>query len=198
MPHIPQALPSGTTKTADRARRLALLIGPSIQPGDGTLVAADLLTLGGLLAYGHDRILAAVAEAHPGSATELLDELEEQYGLANGADLTTAARRSRLLAKVRARREGTENAILATVRTIAPTATLQGVAWSSVTAYPRATHRFAIILPVATFDDGTSRTTIASALGQQSPAHVEPRVTTRVGFRCDDSLSRLDDTLLAT
>lgn len=198
MPHIPQALPSGDTKTDDRARRLALLIGPSIQPADGTLVAADLLALGGLLAYGHDRIAAAVAEAHPGTATELLDELEDQYGLANGADLTTAARRIRLLAKVRARREGTENAILATVRTLVPTATIQGVAWSATTGYPRGTFRFAVVVPTATFDDSTQRGQVAAAAEQQKPAHTEARVTTRVGFRCDDPLSRCDDTLLAT
>lgn len=198
MPHIPQALPSGTTKTDDRARRLALLIGPSIQPADGTLVAADLLALGGLLAYGHDRIAAAVAEAHPGTATELLDDLEEQYGLPNGADLTTAARRIRLLAKVRARREGTENALLATVRTLATTATIQGVSWSATTAFPRGTFRFAVVVPVATFDDSALRQQIVEAAEQQKPSHTEARVTTRVGFRCDDPESRCDDTLLAT
>lgn len=190
-------LPSGDTDADRFAREIAILRGPEVTPADGTVVAADFRALGGALAGARTTVLRAVAQAHPSSASDLLDELEEQYGLANGADLTTAERRTRLRAKVRARLRGTEAAILATVRTIAPTATLQGVAWSSVTAYPRATHRFAIILPVATYDDGTSRDTIASAVAQQSPAHVEPRVTTRVGFRCDDSLSRLDDTLLS-
>ncbi len=190
-------LPSGDTDADRFAREIAILRGPEVTPADGTVVAEDFRALGGAIAGVRSTVLRAVAQAHASSASDLLDELEEQYGLANGADLSTATRRTRLQAKVRARRQGTENAILATVRTIAPTATIQGVAWSATTAYPRGTFRYAIVVPVATFDS-TDRTTIADAAAQQSPAHVEPRVTTRVGFRCDDPLSRCDDTLLAT
>lgn len=190
-------LPSGDTDADRFAREIAILRGPEVTPADGTVVAEDFRALGGALAGVRTTTLRAVAQAHPGTATDLLDELEEQHGLANGADLSTAARQARLRAKTRARRRGNEPAVLVTVRTIAPTATLQGVAWSATTGYPRATHRFAIVVPVATFDS-SDRETIVAALGQQSPAHVEPRVTTRIGFRCDDPLSRCDDTLLAT
>lgn len=94
MPDNSQALPGGTTKAADRARRLAIWIGPSIRPADGTLVAKDLLALGAELALGHDTVLRAVAQAHPGTATDLLPELEEQYGLPDGTGLATSARQA--------------------------------------------------------------------------------------------------------
>ena len=190
-------LPSGDTDADRFAREIALLRGPEVTAADGTVVAEDFRALGGALAGVRTTVLRAVAQAHPGTATDLLDELEAQYGLANGADLSTAARQARLRAKVRARRQGTENAILATLRTVAPTATLQGVAWHETTAYPRATFRFAIVVPVDTFGS-SDRATLQALAEQQAPAYVEPRVTTRVGFRCDDPLSRCDDTLLAT
>lgn len=189
-------LPSGTTDADRFARELAILRGPEVTAADGTVVATDFRALGGALAGVRSTVLRAIAQAHPSSASDLLDELEEQVGLANGGDLSTAARRTRLRAKVRARRQGTELAIREAVRTIASAATLQGVAWSATTAYPRATFRVAIVLPVATFDSG-DRATIQALAEQQAPAHTEPRTTTRVGFRCDDPLSRCDDTLLA-
>jgi len=190
-------LPSGDTDADRFAREIALLRGPEVTAADGTVVAEDFRALGGALAGVRSTVLRAVAQAHPSTASDLLDELEEQHGLANGADMTTAARQLRLRAKVRARRQGTANAILATARTIAPTATLTGVAWHETTAYPRATFRLAIVIPVDTFDSA-DRATIQALAEQQAPAYVEPRTTTRVGFRCDDPESRCDDTLLAT
>jgi uncharacterized protein YmfQ (DUF2313 family) len=190
-------LPSGDTDADRFAREIAVLRGPEVTAADGTVVAEDFRALGGALAGVRSTVLRAVAQAHPGSATDLLDELEAQYGLANGADLTTAARQLRLRAKTRARRQSTAATILATVRTIAPTATLTGVAWNATTGYPRATFRLAIVVPVATFDS-SDRATIQALAEQQARAYEEPRVTTRVGFRCDDPLSRCDDTLLAT
>lgn len=196
MPDLPQGLPSGTTKAADRARRLALWIGPSLQPSPGTLAEADLLAVGTELAASHDTVLRAVAQAHPGSATDLLDELEEQYGLPPGGDLATATRQQRLLAKMRALRAGTENAILATVRTLAPTATYVGVDWFDVTSQPLAVHRFAFVIPVAKWNDAGTRTSLRGAVEQQKPAHTEGLVTTQVGFFCDDPNSLTDRDLL--
>lgn len=197
MPDIPQGLPSGTTKAADRARRLALWIGPSLQPSPGTLAEADLLALGTELAAAHDTILRAIAQAHPGSASDLLDDLESQHGLPNGGGLSTTARRTRLLAKLCVRREATENAILATVQTFEPAASIVGVAWTLVaTTRPLAVHRFAVVIPVATWNDTETRESIRVAVEQQKPAHTEALITTQVGFYCDDPNSLTDRDLL--
>lgn len=189
------ALPTGDTDTDRFARELAILRGPEITAQDGTLVAAHLRAHGELLANAREALQRAVGQAHPGSASDLLDELEEQHGLSPGDGLTTTQRRARLLAKVRARREGTENALLATVHALEPTATIQGFAWSSVTAWPRATHRVAVVVPSATWANAATRESIRAAVEQQKPAHVEVHVTVTVGFRYDESL--LDRDLLS-
>lgn len=192
-------LPTGDTETDRFARELALLRGPEVSAADGTLVAASLRTQGETLANARAVVLRAVAQAHPGSAASadgLLAELETQYGLPSGAGLSDAARQQRVLAKVRARRAATENAILATVRTFAPTATITGFAWSDVTALPRNTHRFAVVVPAAIWNSPT-RARIVDAVEQQKPAHVEALVTVTVGFRYDDADSLLDRDLLS-
>lgn len=189
-------LPSGDGDDDLFAREIAILRGPEVSPADGSVVAEDFRALGNALGNARSTVLRAVAQAHPGQASDLLGELEAQYGLANGADLYITTRQARLLAKIRARREGTEDAILATVRTFAPTATLEGVTWQEAVFYKRGTHRFAVVVPVAIFDSPTLPL-IRASIEQQKPAHTEGRATTRVGFRCDDPLSRCDDTLLA-
>ena len=119
-----------------------------------------------------------------------------EHGLPNGGGLSTTARRTRLLAKLRARREATENAILATVQTFEPAASIVGVAWTLVaTTRPLAVHRFAVVIPVATWNDAETRESIRAAVEQQKPAHIEVHVTVTVGFRYDESL--LDRDLLS-
>jgi hypothetical protein len=85
-----QPLPSGDSEADRFARALALLRGPEISPADGTLVAEDLRVLGQLLADGRAAVLRAVAQGHPRTATDLLPDLEAEYGLPLGTLLPTA------------------------------------------------------------------------------------------------------------
>lgn len=167
------ALPTGSTDADRFARSLALLIGPSITAVDGSLVAEDLRVLGGMLARARSRVLLAVAQSHPSSASELLDELEEEYGLPRGASLSTADRQARLLAKVRSRNAGTLPALLITVQTLATEAELLTISWDLVAGTdPTAVHRFVMLVSSAHRTNTTLLATLDALLASQAPAHV--------------------------
>lgn len=203
-----QPLPSGTTEADRFARALAVLLGPAYQPADGTLVAADLRALGGALAGVHATVARAVAQAHPRTATDLLGELEEEYGLPDGASLTTAERQTRLAAKVRARFAGSPADILATLRTHEPAATLEECAAAVVLGTdPNAVFRFLVLLgwtPATAPDDVLAQLAALDAAGarldpllrQQQPAHTDHELGVRVGARCDDPATRCELALL--
>ena len=167
------ALPSGTSDADRFARSLALLRGPEITTVDGSLVAEDLRVFGQMLADARARTLAAIDQAHPGRATELLSELEEEYGLPVATSLPVADRQRRLLAKYRARNAGDRQSLLRTVRTIAAEAEIVPISSLAVQdTEPFAVYRFVLLLSDAHFDDAAVRSTIDALLAQQTTSHV--------------------------
>lgn len=197
------ALPSGSTEADRFARALAILRGPEITAADGTLVAEDLRVLGQMLADARARTLAAVDQAHPGRATELLSELEQEYGLAVGNGLTVANRQKRLLAKYRARNGGDRPSLLRTLRTVAAEAQIVAVGASRVAGTdPRAVYRFVVLLSEAHWDDTALRAQRDQLLAQQVTSHATWVHTVGDGpdldpFRCDDPDSLCDRDVLA-
>lgn len=198
-----QALPSGTTEADRFARSLALLRGPEIQPADGTLAAADLRVQGAALAAARATLHQAVAQAHPGSATDLLGDLEREYGLGDGSTLSTAERQARLLAKFRARGEGTLPALLRTARTIFEEVVFVGHPYDLVAGTnPAMVFSLAVLASAMSWGAAEQRRALDLALGQQAPAHVAWEVGVGDGpdidpFRCNDPASLLERDLLA-
>lgn len=167
-----QALPSGDTATDRIARTLARLRGPEIQPRDGSRIAADLRAQGAALATARATVKRAIAQAHPSQTTDLLPELEEEYGLPSGAGLPTAERQARLLAKHRARGSGTLQAIARTVRTLVPDAELVTIAAEDVASTdPDAVFNLVILVALSTLDDAALLAQLDALLGQQLTAH---------------------------
>lgn len=178
------ALPTGTTDTDRIARSLATLIGPSITAADGSLVAEDLRTVASGLADLRAVIARAVAQAHPSTATDLLPELESQYGLSVGTGLPEATRQTRLRAKRLARREGTRQAIEATLQTIAAAAVVIALAHDLVEGTdPDAIFRLAVTLG-ADAGDASVEAFVDALLAQQAPAHITWTRGRSYGFRC--------------
>lgn len=196
------ALPSGATDADRFARALAILRGPEITASDGSLVAEDLRVLGQLLADGRTRVLLAVDQAHPSRATELLSELESEYGLPDGSALPIAERQRRLLAKYRARGAGDRPSLLRTARTVAAEAQFVSIPLDHVNGTdPTAVFRFVVLLTEAHWSDATLRATLDALLQQQVPGVYDWTVSVGEGpaldpFRCNDPDSRCDRDVL--
>lgn len=196
------ALPSGATDADRFARALAILRGPEITATHGSLVAEDLRVLGQLLADGRARVLLAVAQSHPGRATELLSELESEYGLSDGTSLPTATRQQRLLAKYRARGAGDRPSLLRTARTVAAEAQIVSIALDDANdTDPHAVFRFVVLLTEAHWNDEAFKATLDALLGQQTTGHVDWVLAVGDGpdldpFLCDDDASQCDRDVL--
>jgi len=199
-----QSLPSGSTAADRIARELARLRGPEISPSDGTLVAEDLRAQGGAAALARATIQRAIAQAHPSTATDLLPELEAEYGLPSGSALSTSARQLRLLAKYRARGDGSLNALAVTVRTLVPTATLLAIAAAAVAdTAPDAVFNLVVLVPLATMDDANVLAELDALLGQQVTSYANWTYGRGAGpdidpFLCDRTDSQCDVDLLAS
>lgn len=197
------ALPTGASDADRFARSLAILRGPEVTAADGSLVAEDLRVFGQMLADARARTLAAVDQAHPGRATEQLSELEAEYGLSDGAELPTADRQRRLLAKYRSRNSGTRPSLLITARTLAAEALVVTVSWRAVDATdPLAVHRFVLLLNDAHWSDDALVATLDALMASQTPAHVGWSVAEGAGpdiapFVCDSPDSLCDRNVLA-
>lgn len=203
--NILQPLPSEATSAGDFARQLALLLGPAFQPADGTRIAADLLALGGGLAAGYATNLASVGEAFADTASALLTELEVELGLPVRTDLATAARRTRLLAKVRAKFAGTPQDLKTTAATYDATSTVVENTPATVPheldaagywGASRGVFQFAVKVAAATANDPVAMPTLQAAVEQQKSAHTLGSVCVTTAFLCDDAASLTDrDTL---
>jgi hypothetical protein len=167
------SLPSGSTPADKIARELARLRGPEIGPADGTLVAEDLRAQGGGQAIARATIRRAIAQAHPSTATDLLPELEAEYGIPNGAALPTSERQRLLLAKYRARGDGSLLALATTVLTLIAEADLVTIAAADVAdTDPEAVFNLVVLVSLATMNDAGLRARIDALLAQQAAGHV--------------------------
>ena len=198
-----QTLPSGTTDADEAARTLARLIGPQIRPADGTLVAEDLRVQGQMLAEARGTVVRAVAQAHPGTATDLLPELEDEYGLTVGTALPVADRQRRLLAKARARADGSLPALARTARTVFPAAALATISAPSVAStLPAAVFNTVILVSRADLEAVDRLRQLDALLGQQLTGHASWTYGRGAGpdledFLCDDPESLVEIDLLS-
>jgi uncharacterized protein YmfQ (DUF2313 family) len=188
-----QALPTEAGAAGDTARRLARAIGPVVQPANGTRIAADLLALGGSIADGRSTLRTVIAQAFADSANDLLGELERVYGLAlERTDLSVAARQTRLLAKIRATRGGSPQAMLLAVRAIDPTATITEFKAGDNTSYPRGVFHWVLKLDPVVFANDEQRAQIEQLVAQMKPAHTGVSVVPSDAFLTDDPNSLTD------
>lgn len=171
--------------TAYFARALLALMGPAWQAPPRSVNEADFLTLGESLARVFDTVERAVAQAHPGRATDLLTELEDEYGLEGGALLDTATRQRRLLSAYRARSWPAPTAVVATARAMAAEAVLVATTWPEVAGTdPSAVFRFALLLSHAHVTDAFLITQLERALARQTSADEMWSIGRTRGFRC--------------
>lgn len=171
--------------TAYFARALLELVGPAWQAPQGSVNEADFLTLGEALARGVEVVERAVAQSHPGSATDLLAELEEEYGLEGGALLSVPLRQQRLLTAFRSRSWPAPTAVLATLRGLAAEATMRAVSWPEVEGTdPSAVFRFIVLLSYAHLTDAFLQSQLERALARQVGADEAWSVGRTRGFRC--------------
>ncbi len=186
-------IPTGTTTAARFARELSLLLGPAHgnAPKDSNR-ADDLAALGYALAYAWQRQRDAVAEAHPRTASELVAELEGEFGIVPESWSTLAERRAALTAKARARFEGTPDALTLSAHAFSSTAVIREILANRVAhTDPRAAFRIVVVIPESDYAEldrmGFTRARLYRVLRQQVPAYVHVSITTRLsGFLCDD------------
>lgn len=195
------ALPTAVGDAGDAARALGAALGTAYQGPDGSVHASDLLAVGAAIATMTGRVRAAMNEAYPGSAVELLDEWEVMLGLPVDPYLGTAARQARLLARWRSLRGGTPQAIALAVTALlsgGDVATVHEVSPALVTATPERVFRFAVKVPLAYHLDAFTASEMRSTVEAMKPAHTQAAITNRIGFRTDDPDSLTDLTLLAS
>ena len=197
---MPRVLaPTEASPDGDAARQLAHAIGTALGASDGTAAAADLLALGGLLADARQSIRDLADEAFVDTAYDLLDELERAYGLPVQPELGVAARRARLLAKVRAARAGSPDAIALSVGALDPgygtvsentPATVPRDADDGARAGgERMVFHFGVRLSVAVWNDAAVRERLRRLVAQMKPAHTTFDLHTNDpadGFRFND------------
>ena len=191
------ALPTGTTESDRIARALATLIGPSITARDGSLIAEDLRALGSVLADAREVVSRAVDQAHPLTTTDLLPELESEYGLPLGEGLATSTRQQRLLAKKRSRGDATRLGIERVTQTLFDEATVDTNAASAVEGTDLyAVYRLLVLLGADWSDDAPSLM-LDALLATQASAHIVWEQGRAIGFRCDDPAGLVETDLLA-
>lgn len=194
------SLPTDAGDGGNFAREIGTNLGTAYQGPDDSAHAADLLTFGAALATMRARVRAAIDEMYPATATELLDEWETMLGLTVDRYLGVDARRARLLARWRALRGGTPQAIARAVTALlsGDEATVHEVAPSLVTETPERVFRFAVRVPLAYHLDAFTAAEMRSVVEAAKPAHTQAAITNRIGFRTDDPDSLTDLTLLAS
>lgn len=180
--------PSEVSASGDLARLLARLLGPAYQAHDGTRIAADLLGTGDALADVRETLDQALDEAFVHLATDLLSELEEMYGLTVRTDMSTTERRARLLAKVRAARAGTPDAIELAASSLDSTATVYENTAADVEEEPRNVYLWVLQVASAVWNDPTKRAQLREIVEQMKPGHTRGWLAVDVGFLADTSI----------
>lgn len=193
-------LPTETGSGADLARQLGTVLGTAVRWASGTYAGAFLLALGDALSAVHTTIMGAGDEAFAGSALNLLNELETEYGLPINTTLTTDERRGRLVAKIRAARAGTPVSIKQAISAIDSTVNIFEVTSTAAQATqdPRLAYLFTVFIANATFDDAVKHASVKQIVEQMKPAHTRGDLATGIPFTLGDStLGRLGRNALA-
>lgn len=198
---ISQQQPTEQSVAGDIARYLLRIMGPAIQAPDGSQNAARFLALGGALARARQITVSSLDEAFVTTALMLLGEHEADYGLAVRPDLSVEARRTRLLAKVRASKRSSPQGILRAVRTIDPTTTIVEITPDDISprttdgAFPgsdRDVYFFYVVVDSPVFFDTDKKAQIEAIVHQMKPAHKDFRVVKSIGFLAGISQAGID------
>lgn len=186
---------SGAARVSDYgrfARELALILGTAYQAQNGSLVAADMTSLGGALAMIRATSLRAVDQAFVDSALDILTELERVYGLTNRTDLATADRRTRLTAKVRAYIAGTPQTIDSAVSAYDSTAAV----YENTPDGSRTPFQFGVTVKAAVYDSPEQKASIERLIEQMKPGHTKGNLGTKKGFYTNQADSLTNRTLI--
>lgn len=190
---------AGTTSGAARisdggrfARELAQILGTAYQAVNGNLITADLTSLGGALALIRATSLRSLDQAFADAASDTLDDLEREFGLATRPDLPQTDRRTRLVAKVRAYIAATAQNIANAIRAYDSTATVH----ENVPDGSRAPFQFGITLSDAIYDSVIKLAAIAALIEQMKPAHTKGNLGTKKGFYTNEATSLTNRTLI--
>lgn len=198
-----RAFPSENSTAGILARKIAFAMGTAYNHADGTRNSADALAMGDALAALRAQVVLAIDQAFVSSATVMLDELEESYGLPVRRDMTNEARQNRLVAKTRAGRRGSPQGL---VNALAPIASPTSILENLLTAVPidpttgdrRGQWKFGVLVPAGTYDSPEKMTQVRAVLDQMKPAHTNYVVGVHSGFFCDDADSLTDRDLLGS
>lgn len=176
------SIPTEASDAGTFARQLARLVGPAVDAPDGSIAADEYLALGGAIATARQTTLTAIAQAFPQSANDLLPAWEAQLQLAVSPGATIAARRTAVLARIRASGGSPQRIIRAAEALTNSTVTVREYAYIDVLANPRRAFRFTLSIPVALFDDATFRAALDDTLQRCAPAHTTWTIATTSGF----------------
>jgi hypothetical protein len=178
------------------ARELAQILGTAYQPANGTLAAADLTSLGGALATIRATSLRSIDQAFADAASDLLTELEIEFGLANRTDLSTADRRARLAAKVRAYIAGTAQNIDNAVSAYDSTAVVHENVPQAGAGSTRVPFQFGVTVSDGVYDSVIKNAAIVALIEQMKPAHTRGNLGTKKGFYTNEATSLTNRTLI--
>lgn len=189
-----QSLPTSSTtsraSTLAIARQMLRAVGSGWQAPQGSLNAADALALGASLDDARRELLACLSEAYADTVTEMLDEWERVYGLPVVSGLSTAGRRARLVAYVRANIAGTPQSIESAVEAL-------GAAPCTVNEGPpngAYVFLFAVIVPTGTVQNAEKNAAVRAVVNRMKPAHTDFTVANAADFYCDGYLDSYCDT----
>lgn len=195
-----QGLPTEQTTAGKFARMLVRALGTAFSAPQGSVTAALFLAFGDSLSQARTTVSRALDQAFATTASDLLSDLEERYGLDVRTDLSDDARQARLVAKIRAARAGTEQSISTALEAVSITVTVAGTTCTQANAagVPRKTFRFTIYITDTAYDDATTIALVSRIAQQMKPAHTLVQIATGAPFTLDHStLGRLDRNTLA-
>lgn len=172
-----QSLPTEDSVEGAIARQLLRLLGPAVQAPDGSLNAADALALGAALRDARQTQLDSASQAFVDSATYMLTELEQLYGVLVDETMTDAARQARLTAFVRTVIGASPQNIESAVAAYAGSATVYEVSAAAALASDpgpdagRGVFAFAVVVPSSVALNPTQRAQVVAILDRMRPAH---------------------------
>jgi hypothetical protein len=164
-------------------------VGSGWQAPQGSLNAADALSLGASLDDARRELLACLDEAYASTVTEMLDEWETVYALPVVAGLSLAERRARLVAFVRAAFAGTPQSIERAVAAYAGSASINEAPPNGVYVF-----LFAVVVPIAIVQQPAKAAQVRAIVDRMKPAHTNYTIANAIGFYCDGYLDTYLDT----
>ncbi len=187
---LPTSSTTGRASTLAIARQMLRAVGSGWQAPQGSLNAADALSLGASLDDARRVLLACLDEAYADTVTEMLDEWETVYGLPVVAGLSTAERRARLVAYVRASFAGSPQGIERALEALTQSAV------SINEGPPNGVYvfLFAVVVSLGFVQVPEKAAQVRAIVDRMKPAHTNYSICNAIGFYCDGYLDSYCDT----